>query len=242
MPDDRIARSRGNGTLTASRHEIPKPRREHSVPWFWPFAAAIEFGEEGMRRFQDNLEFIAEAQRINAPPAPEWATPNRIDVELATMRLRDFSTERSDAKGRACSSSEGLLLCAGTVADILGLSNRAIIRLRAGRRARSGMGSSTQRASRPFGFYSALFFRNASGTPRPVGAERLRISILTRATPVLNPSAAAALEERSMILPWTCGPRSLIRTCTDLPFSRLVTLMTVPSGKVRCAAVRASLS
>jgi poly(3-hydroxybutyrate) depolymerase len=85
--------------MTASHQETRKPRREHSVPWFWPFAAAMEFGEEGMRVFQDNLEFLTEAQLINAPPAPEWATPNRIDLELDTMRLRDFSTRRSGAKG-----------------------------------------------------------------------------------------------------------------------------------------------
>jgi poly(3-hydroxybutyrate) depolymerase len=97
MPDDRIPRPRENWAPPAARQESSKPRQEHSVPWFWPFAAAIEFGEEGMRRFQDNLEFLAQAQRIHAPPAPEWATPNRIDVELGTMRLRDFSTHRSDA-------------------------------------------------------------------------------------------------------------------------------------------------
>ena len=85
--------------MKSSGQESRKPRQEHSVPWFWPFAAAIEFGEEGMRRFDDNLRFLTEAQVINAPPVPEWATPNRIDVELATMRLRDFSVHRSRASG-----------------------------------------------------------------------------------------------------------------------------------------------
>jgi poly(3-hydroxybutyrate) depolymerase len=85
--------------MRPSDQETRKPRQEHSVPWFWPFAAAIEFGEEGMRRFDDNLRFLTEAQVINAPPVPEWATPNRIDVELATMRLRDFSVHRSRASG-----------------------------------------------------------------------------------------------------------------------------------------------
>src|SRR5207253_11509800 len=80
---------------TPSHQETRKPLREHSVPWFWPFAGAIEFGEEGMRLVQDNLTFIKEAQVIDAPPAPEWATPNRIDLELDTMRLRDVSTQRS---------------------------------------------------------------------------------------------------------------------------------------------------
>src|SRR6266478_8516914 len=87
-----------SGPMTPSHKETRKPLREHSVPLFWPFAAAIEFGEEGMRLFQDNLTFLKEAQLINAPPAPEWATPNRIDLELDTMRLRDFSTQRSVTK------------------------------------------------------------------------------------------------------------------------------------------------
>jgi len=52
-----------------------------------------------MRLFQDNLTFLKKAQLINAPPAPEWATPNRIDLELDTMRLRDFSTRLPGAKG-----------------------------------------------------------------------------------------------------------------------------------------------
>src|SRR2546425_5437443 len=75
MPNDRSTRSSSKETMTASRQETRKPRQEHSVPWFWPFAAAIEFGEEGMRLFQNNLKFLTEAQLINAPPAPEWTTP-----------------------------------------------------------------------------------------------------------------------------------------------------------------------
>jgi poly(3-hydroxybutyrate) depolymerase len=49
-----------------------------------------------MRLFEGNLKFLTEAQLINAPPPPEWATPNKIALELATMRLRDFSTQRLD--------------------------------------------------------------------------------------------------------------------------------------------------
>ena len=83
--------------MTAPHSETRKPRQEHSVPWFWPFAAAIELGEEGLRLFQDSLEFLTQAQLMDAPPAPEWATPNRIALELNTMRLRDFSATPSDA-------------------------------------------------------------------------------------------------------------------------------------------------
>lgn len=66
------------------------PRQEHSVPWFWPFAAAIELEEEGMRLYRRNLDFIAETEELAAPPEPDWATPNRTILELDTMRLREF--------------------------------------------------------------------------------------------------------------------------------------------------------
>ena len=68
-----------------------QPKGEHSVPWFWPYAAAIELGDEGLDLFRDNLKFVAEAADISAPPHPEWATPNRVTLDLDTMRLRDFS-------------------------------------------------------------------------------------------------------------------------------------------------------
>jgi len=79
----------------ATVHPIRKAHQEHSVPWFWPLAAAIELGDEGMRLFQRNLDFVVQAHVINAPPMPEWATPNRIDLELDTLRLRDFSRHGS---------------------------------------------------------------------------------------------------------------------------------------------------
>lgn len=68
-----------------------KTEHEHSVPLFWPFAAAIEMGEEGMRLFQDNLRYLGEVETIEMPPPPQWATANRVILELDTMRLRDFS-------------------------------------------------------------------------------------------------------------------------------------------------------
>jgi poly(3-hydroxybutyrate) depolymerase len=77
--------------MTTLPHVAHHPRHEHSVPWFWPFAAAIELGEEGMKLFQDNLRYVAEAEKIAAPPALKWATSNRVILDLDTMQLRDFS-------------------------------------------------------------------------------------------------------------------------------------------------------
>jgi poly(3-hydroxybutyrate) depolymerase len=79
--------------MATTTHVKPalKNRQEHSVPWFWPLAAAIELGEKGMRLYQDNLHYLAEAAEITFPPPPTWASPNRILLDLDTMLLRDFS-------------------------------------------------------------------------------------------------------------------------------------------------------
>ena len=66
------------------------PRQEHSVPWFWPFAAAIELQDEGLQLYRKNLDFLAEAGELVAPTEPQWATPNRVLLDLDTMRLREF--------------------------------------------------------------------------------------------------------------------------------------------------------
>ncbi len=85
-------------SMTRAARPATKNRQEHSVPWFWPFAAAIELEEEGLKVYQDNLRFLVEAEEITFPPPPEWATPNRILMDLDTMRLRDFSLgERESA-------------------------------------------------------------------------------------------------------------------------------------------------
>jgi polyhydroxyalkanoate depolymerase len=54
-------------------------------------AAAIEMEEAGIKAFEDNLRFFAEAAKIEAPMPPDWATRNKVILTLRTMRLRDFS-------------------------------------------------------------------------------------------------------------------------------------------------------
>lgn len=70
---------------------------EHSVPLFWPMGAAWHLGEQALSLMQRNLAFATEAAVIDHPPQPEWATPNQVRLELATMRLREFTD--STAKG-----------------------------------------------------------------------------------------------------------------------------------------------
>jgi poly(3-hydroxybutyrate) depolymerase len=86
----RVARVKQHEAVEHHRATI-QPKWEHSIPWFWPYAAAIELGDEGLDFFNDNLKFVGEAAEISAPPRPEWATPNHVILDLNTMRLRDFS-------------------------------------------------------------------------------------------------------------------------------------------------------
>lgn len=79
-----------------TKQKITTPVYEHSVPWFWPMAAAIEMGETGLKLFQDNMRFITEAQEVELPPPPQWATRNRVVMDLDTMLLRDFSPSDQD--------------------------------------------------------------------------------------------------------------------------------------------------
>lgn len=44
---------------------------EHSVPFFWPFAAALALGEQAVETMQRNFDFVVEAGRIEHPPQPE---------------------------------------------------------------------------------------------------------------------------------------------------------------------------
>ena len=79
--------------------QVHKPRREHSVPWFWPLAAGIELEDEGMKEFQDNLKFLEQAAEVTLPPPPVWATDNRVRLDMDTMRLREFSARKKTARG-----------------------------------------------------------------------------------------------------------------------------------------------
>lgn len=64
---------------------------EHSVPLFWPMAAAWHLGEQALSLVQRSADFATEAAVIDHPPQPAWATRNQVRLELATMRLREFT-------------------------------------------------------------------------------------------------------------------------------------------------------
>ena len=77
-------------TRPPSGHHL---RHEHSSPFFWPLAAGVELEQEGLQLFRDNLKFLHEAKIDEAPEPPAWATPNRVRLDLDTMKLREFSPD-----------------------------------------------------------------------------------------------------------------------------------------------------
>ena len=89
----------------------------------------------------------------------------------------------------------------------------------------------------------------ADGGALPIAAAASRllssgmIWTRTRTVPLSRkPSCCAAARDRSMIRPRTNGPRSLIRTAIDRPFSSLVTRTMDGIGSVLCAADTAFMS
>ena len=61
------------------------------LPWMWPICAFGEIVEEELRASLDIVKFGEEAHKLDYELKPVWATPNRVKLDLKTMRLRDFS-------------------------------------------------------------------------------------------------------------------------------------------------------
>ncbi|GHG88716.1 alpha/beta fold hydrolase [Pseudodonghicola xiamenensis] len=74
-----------------TRSSQDKSNQEISVPFFWPMAAGMELGETALDMFRHNMKFVSLAEKVDHPPEPKWATPNKVLLDLDTMRLRDFS-------------------------------------------------------------------------------------------------------------------------------------------------------
>ena len=74
-----------------TEHKSP-PGTQNSVPWFWPLELASSFASHQLEQFNRGLRTLTEANRLEHGLAPQFATANRILLDLHTMQLRDFST------------------------------------------------------------------------------------------------------------------------------------------------------
>lgn len=88
-----------------------EPRPLNVNPLLWPFIAAATASDAVATYFNDLAHAV-----IDEPTLPElsWATPNRVALELATVRLRDFSTGSSGVPTLICAP---FALHGATIAD-----------------------------------------------------------------------------------------------------------------------------
>ncbi|WP_374318562.1 alpha/beta fold hydrolase [Aquabacterium sp.] len=73
---------------TASKH---KARTQNSVPWFWPVEFLSAVTQEEWKSFLRGVETVTEAVKLDTGLTPTFATPNKVLLDLHTMRFRDFS-------------------------------------------------------------------------------------------------------------------------------------------------------
>jgi len=81
--------------------------------FLWPALAAASASELAAAIAGEFAHLAIGAEGEQAPP-PDWATPNKVKLELPTMRLRDFSTARDGVPTLICAP---FALHGSTIAD-----------------------------------------------------------------------------------------------------------------------------
>jgi len=72
------------------------------TPFLWPALAAAT-ASEMISAFAKELAHLAAGQHSNSMfPEPRWTTPNRVALELPSMRLRQFSAHGDDIATLVC--------------------------------------------------------------------------------------------------------------------------------------------
>ena len=72
------------------------------TPFLWPALAAAT-ASEMVSAFAKELAQLAAGDPSNSVPRePRWTTPNRVALELPSMRLREFSADDDDIATLVC--------------------------------------------------------------------------------------------------------------------------------------------
>jgi poly(3-hydroxyalkanoate) synthetase len=111
-----------------SKHETNEPARRVEEPpeapsrpnsaleafLAWPLAAATLVGQANVQLFKDLMSSISARTGATSGSSLPWTTPNKVALELPSMRLRDFSTGTEGSATLICAP---YALHAATVAD-----------------------------------------------------------------------------------------------------------------------------
>ncbi len=104
-----------DASVAAALAAPPMPSPFEPSPFLlWPFAAAASAGHAATAMLQAATAAWTGGTRGRASPAPEWTTPNTVRLELSTMRLRDFSSDRAAPATLVCAP---FALHRSTIAD-----------------------------------------------------------------------------------------------------------------------------
>jgi hypothetical protein len=68
---------------------VPNRRMNPWSLWIWPWATTMDMHRRAM-------ESLGEVNETAARDKPEWTTPNHVVVDLAALRLRNFSLAQKD--------------------------------------------------------------------------------------------------------------------------------------------------
>lgn len=83
-----------NGKTQPTAHPHTRtPKSQNTVPWFWPVELLSSLTNEEFKTFRRGFDTLAEAVKLDTGLTPQFATPNRVLLDLHTMRLRDFTTD-----------------------------------------------------------------------------------------------------------------------------------------------------
>lgn len=85
-----------------------------SLAFLWPALMAEQASKFAGSMAQEFAKFATAAEPPEPRAEPQWATPNKVTLELATVRLRDFSTSPEGVATLVCAP---FALHSATIAD-----------------------------------------------------------------------------------------------------------------------------
>src|SRR3979411_3166025 len=79
------------------RAELEMSRSDSALESFlvWPLAAAALAGKANVRFLEDLMSSVSGKQSVSSCLSLPWTTSNTVALEVASMRLRNFSIEKS---------------------------------------------------------------------------------------------------------------------------------------------------
>ncbi|HXW26635.1 MAG TPA: alpha/beta fold hydrolase [Xanthobacteraceae bacterium] len=101
-----------------------------SIAFLWPALVAASVSDAAAAVASEFAHLAGSIDAEPAAPAPRWASPNEIALELSTMRLRDFSQGASGAPTLVCAP---FALHGATIADFAPAHSLVAALMRAGR-------------------------------------------------------------------------------------------------------------